>query len=209
MLVQTGLEGQVPPGLPPEDLMIIEHEVRRMEQRIQMFLDFARPPRSERRQADLISLLRASLSLVEGRARKQKVKVAANFPEPPVNLFIDSEQINQVFVNLLLNALDALPRGGTIVVEVAMHAPVPVPEGNGAANSASRGNQVMVRITDSGPGIAARIQERLFQPFVTSKETGMGLGLSICKRLIEAHGGTISGNNRQEGGAEFVFTLPA
>jgi len=209
MLVQTGLEGQTPQGLPPEDLAIIEHEIKRIEHRIQTFLDLARPPRSERRQADLISLLRGSLSLVEGRAQKQKVNIMADLPEPPVSLLIDSEQINQVFVNLLLNALDALPRGGTIVVQVDLHEPEQGGSKNGAAGSADGRGQVTVRITDSGAGIAPRIQDRLFQPFVTSKETGMGLGLSICKRLVEAHGGTIRGDNRPEGGAEFAFTLPA
>ena len=96
-----------------------------------------------------------------------------------------------MLVNLLINALDALPRGGTVRVEV---------------ETADRGVSVTVR--DSGPGIAARIRPRLFEPFVSSKENGLGLGLSICKRLIEAHGGTISGEDDDQGGAAFTFTLP-
>jgi len=67
---------------------------------------------------------------------------------------------------------------------------------------------VQVCVQDSGPGITPRIRERLFEPFVSSKETGLGLGLSICKRLIEAHGGTIRGENVRGGGAQFAFTLP-
>jgi signal transduction histidine kinase len=193
MLVQTGLEGDRAAGLPPDDLAIIEHEVRRMEQCIQMFLDFARPSRSERRQADLLGVLRRALALVEGRARRQKVTFLADLPTEPIALLIDPEQIHQVMVNLLLNALDALPRGGTVHLSVARKSTPPGAE---------------VTIHDSGPGIAARIRERLFEPFVSSKETGVGLGLSICKRLIEAHGGTIRGENSPEGGAVFAFTLP-
>ena len=68
---------------------------------------------------------------------------------------------------------------------------------------------VEVHVRDTGPGIAPRVRERLFEPFVSSKETGLGLGLSICKRLIEAHSGTIRGENAPEGGALFAFTLPA
>jgi signal transduction histidine kinase len=198
MLVQTGLEGNGTAGLPRDDLAIIEHEVRRMEQCIQLFLDFARPPRAERRQADLAGVIHRALALVEGRARRQKVTLAADLPDHAVSLSLDPEQIHQVVVNLLLNALDALPRGGTIHVRVAE-----------VENPGARGRAVEVQVRDSGPGIAPRIHERLFQPFVSSKETGLGLGLSICKQLIEAHGGTIHGDNDPEGGAVFRFTLPA
>jgi signal transduction histidine kinase len=191
MLVQTALESCSGNGLPPEDLQLMEHEIRRMEQCIQMFLDFARPPRSERRRADLVEVIRRAIALVEGRARRQRVRVTADLPSTAIHLLIDPEQIQQVVLNLLLNALDALPRGGTARVEVLV------------------GKDVLVRISDTGPGIAPRIQERLFEPFVSSKETGMGLGLSICKRLIEAHDGTIHGENTPERGATFSFTLPA
>jgi signal transduction histidine kinase len=205
MLVQTGLEGESPAGLPPEDLAVIEHEIRRMEQCIRLFTDFARPPQSERRRADLAGVLRRALALVEGRARRQKVTLAADLPEDPVHLEIDPEQVHQVAVNLLLNAVDALPRGGTVHVALRrLPAPKPadgVPRGAGPC--------IEVRIQDTGPGIAPRIRARLFEPFVSSKETGLGLGLSICKRLVEAHGGAIRGENAPEGGAVFAFTLPA
>jgi signal transduction histidine kinase len=191
MLVQTGLEGEAATGLPPEDLAIIEHEVRRMEQCIKLFLDFARPPDSERRTTDLIKVVRRALALVEGRARRQSVQLVPHLTAPEVLLRIDPEQIHQVLVNLLLNALDALPHGGAAHLQVE-----------------SRGSSIEVRVWDNGPGIAPRIRQRLFEPFVSSKETGLGLGLSICKRLIEAHGGAIRGDNAREGGAIFTFTLP-
>ena len=109
-------------------------------------------------------------------------------------MLIDGEQIHQVLVNLLLNALDALPHGGEIRLDVRTAADPP---------------RAIVRIHDNGPGIAATILARLFEPFVSGKETGLGLGLSICQRLVEAHGGTITGGNAPEGGAVFTFTLPA
>lgn len=198
MLVQTGLEGDPPAGLPPEDLAVIEHELRRMEQCIRQFIDFARPPRSERRRTDLAGVLRRALALVEGRARRQKVTVASDLPAEPVFLEVDPEQLHQVVLNLLLNALDALPRGGTVHVSLSRLRAEPA---NGAPG-------VEVRIQDTGAGIAPRIQERLFEPFVSSKETGLGLGLSICRRLVEAHGGSIRGENAPEGGARFTFRLP-
>jgi two-component system, NtrC family, sensor histidine kinase HydH len=205
MLVQTGLEGNAEASLPAEDLRIIEHEIRRMEQCIQMFIDFARPPRSERRQADLIAVLRRALTLVEGPARRLKVTLVADLPAETVLLMIDPEQIHQVVVNLLLNALDALPRGGTVELRVVRRTAVP-PMGSAPANAIAP--EVEVQVRDSGPGIAPGIRERLFEPFVSSKETGLGLGLSICKRLIEGHNGTIRGEDAAGGGALFAFTLP-
>jgi signal transduction histidine kinase len=194
MLVQTGLEGPAPTGLPPEDLGIIEHEVRRMEACIQTFLDFARPPNAERRNTDLVAVVRRALALVEGRARRQQVKVTAGLPPGPVELLIDGGQIHQVLVNLLLNALDALPHGGQVHLELLGPTPdAPV---------------LTLRVHDTGPGIPASIKPRLFEPFVSGKETGLGLGLSISRRLVEAHGGTIRGENDPHGGAVFTFTLP-
>jgi signal transduction histidine kinase len=194
MLVQTGLEGAFPTGLPAEDLAIIEHEVRRMEACIQTFLDFARPPSSERRRTDLLAVVRRSLALLEGRARRQHVSFKTDLPPVPVELSIDSEQIHQVLVNLMLNALDALPHGGELRLAVRRTDDPP---------------EVTVRIHDSGPGLTPPILARLFEPFVSGKETGLGLGLSICRRLIEAHGGRITGENAPEGGAVFTFILPA
>jgi signal transduction histidine kinase len=191
MLVQTGLEGRPPQGLPPEDLSVLEDEIRRMEKYLQSFLDFARPPRSERRDSDLVAVVRRAVSLVDGRARRQKVDIDVAVPAEAVRLRIDPEEIQQVLVNLLLNALDVLPRGGRIRVEVV-----------------ARGGGVEVRVSDNGPGIASEIRNSLFEPFVTSKENGVGLGLSICKRLVEAHGGSIRGDNPPDGGAVLSFTLP-
>jgi two-component system sensor histidine kinase HydH len=194
MLVQTGLEGTPPVGLQGEDLAIIEHEIRRMEACIQTFLDFARPPSSERRRSDLLHVVRRAVALIEGRARRQQVSYKLDLPTEPVELFIDSEQIQQVLINLLLNALDAMPHGGDLLIAVAPAEPDP--------------KHVTVRIEDNGPGIAPAILARLFEPFVSGKETGLGLGLSISRRLIEAHGGGISGENLPQWGARFTFTLP-
>jgi two-component system, NtrC family, sensor histidine kinase HydH len=195
MLVQTGLEGPKPAGLPTDDLIIIEHEVRRMEACIQTFLDFARPPHCERQRTGLLTVVRRALALVEGRARRQKVKCLAELPAGPVELNIDGNQIQQVLVNLLLNALDALPQGGTIRLEVR--------------TPANESNAVVVQVQDDGSGLSPEVQKRLFEPFVSTRETGLGLGLSICRRLVEAHGGAIHGANAPEGGALFAFTLPA
>ncbi|MHB1424855.1 MAG: sensor histidine kinase [Gemmataceae bacterium] len=192
MLVQTGMEGDPPAGLPAEDLGIIEHEIRRMETCIQSFLDFARPPSAERRPTDLLAVIRRSVALIEGRARRQNVAIKTDLPPGPLELLLDPEQIHQVLVNLMLNALEAMPHGGEVRLE---------------ARELQDPPRVQVRLHDTGPGISAAIQARLFEPFVSNKETGLGLGLSICRRLLEAQGGTIRGENDPSGGAAFTFTL--
>lgn len=211
MLVQTGMEGNPPSGLAGEDLAVIEGEIRRMEQYIRTFLDFARPPRSERRPADLGAVVRRGLTLVEGRARRQKVALTTDFPAEPTDLMIDPEQIQQVIVNLLLNALDAVGEGGQIRVEIELAGDDRVTkQGEQPSHliTPSPCHLVTVRVRDTGSGISPRVRGRLFEPFVTSKDNGLGLGLSISKRLIEAHGGTIRGEDNAGGGAVFAFTLP-
>jgi signal transduction histidine kinase len=198
MLVQTALEPP-PSDLSREELRVIEREVRRMEQCIQVFLDFARPPDSERRRSDLALVIREAIALTEGRASRQHIDIRQTLPAAPVDLDIDPEQIRQVLVNLLLNAFDAMPHGGSVDVMLSPK--------SGSRDGAAEYTQVCVR--DTGSGIAPRVESRLFQPFVSGKENGLGLGLSICKRLIEAHGGVIEGRNAPGGGAEFVFKLPA
>jgi len=188
MLVQTGLE----PGgaaLTAEDLAIIESEVRRMERSLQTFLDFARPPQPERRSVELQPLLEGVLGLIRGRAEKQRV--AARLRAEPLTLTADAGQLQQVFVNLVLNALDAMPGGGELAV---------------AVRRSDRWAEV--EVADTGPGVAREMMARLFEPFASTKDTGLGLGLVISKRIVEDHGGTLGAANRPTGGACFFVRLP-
>ena len=192
MLVQTGLEDSGGQRLTPEDLRVIEAEIRRMERSLQTFLEFARPPKLERRPVELGGVLEAVLVLVRGRAEKQRVGATVELRDGPVTLAADSGQLQQVFVNLVLNALDAMPTGGALTV------------------SARRtGKQVEVEVSDTGAGIPPGMVPRLFQPFASSKDTGLGLGLVISRRIVEDHGGTMNAGNRAGGGASFFVRLPA
>src|SRR5262245_6165874 len=192
MLVQAGLEGGDQPPLTPEDLRVIEGEIRRMERSLQTFLEFARPPKPERRAVDLLTVVDTVLGLVRGRAEKQRVATRLDVPRGPVTLTADADQLQQVLVNLTLNALDAMPTGGTLLVTVR-----------------TPREQVVVEVADTGPGVPRSMIPRLFLPFVTTKETGLGLGLVISRRIVEDHGGTIGAANRTDGGATFVVRLPA
>ncbi|VTR95750.1 histidine kinase : Histidine kinase OS=Singulisphaera acidiphila (strain ATCC BAA-1392 / DSM 18658 / VKM B-2454 / MOB10) GN=Sinac_1279 PE=4 SV=1: HAMP: HisKA: HATPase_c [Gemmata massiliana] len=189
MLVQAGLEDAA--GLATEDLSVIEAEIRRMERSLQTFLEFARPPKLERRPVELKTVLRAVLGLIRGRAEKQRVATKVETDTDPIMLTADAGQLQQVFVNLALNALDVMPTGGTLTVTA--HRTV---------------NQVEIVVSDTGPGIQKGMMSRLFQPFASSKDTGLGLGLVISRRIVEDHGGTVNAANQAGGGASFFVRLP-
>ncbi|HEV3146859.1 MAG TPA: ATP-binding protein [Gemmataceae bacterium] len=192
LLIQTSRRDPSAGGLSEEDLDLIELEIQRLERAVQGFLDYARPPKLQRMAGDLAEMVRKTMSLVRGRAERQRVDL--RFPEPsaPVILEADAEQLQQVLVNLMLNALDAMPHGGKLDIAV---------EPNEAG-------WVELRIRDTGSGIPAEILPRIFEPFVTGKETGLGLGLVVSKRIVEEHGGTIRASNLEHAGAEFTLRLP-
>jgi C4-dicarboxylate-specific signal transduction histidine kinase len=109
MLVQSGRKEGAEYDLSDDDLEIIEHEIRRMERSLQRFLDFARPPHPEQRPLDLGSVVTQALALVEGRANKQRVEVRLDSPTEPLTVNADQDQLQQLVLNLLINALDVMP----------------------------------------------------------------------------------------------------
>lgn len=191
MLVQTQREQPKVSDQLAEDLTIIEDEIRRMERSIQTFLDFAKPQAPARRPIDPTDVVRRTFSLIEPRARNQKVTLKRLEPGKPLLIEADGEQLLQLIYNLCLNALDAMPDGGSLVVDTQQV-----------------DQTVRLSVRDTGPGIEPRVLARLFQPFVTSKETGVGIGLVICKRIADAHRGRLRGENLDDG-ACFTVELPA
>lgn len=198
MLVQAALERDDGKGLCGRQLEVVDQEIGRLELAIQSFLDFAKPIPPEKTTFDLVHSVEQTLELVAGKVEQQGVIVRERLPPGPILIDADAGQIRQVLLNLLLNALDALPNGGEIVVKV--DAP------DEGANDIDR--WATIRIADSGAGVPDEILDRVFEPFVTTKETGTGLGLPICRRIVTEHGGEIVAVNRPEGGAEFIIRLP-
>jgi len=192
-LVQVNLRDLQARDLPMDDLAIIEHEIRRMERTLQTFLDFARPPKPKQEVIQLDAVIDRVLTLVGGRARKQDVAIAFDRPANSISVEADFDQIQQVLLNLVLNALDALPRGGRIEVDLK-------PPLDGFAE---------ISVLDNGTGITAEVLPKIFETFVSSKETGVGLGLPLSRRIAEDHGGRLTAYNLPEAGACFVLRLPA
>lgn len=192
MLVQTAIAEGTPAALTKEDLHVIEEEVRRIEQSLKTFLDFARPPKAEQRPVDLLEVLRAVTGLIRGRAERQKVVVNTDTPDKPVILTADAGQLRQVLLNLCLNSFDAMPTGGELRLQIR------TPDNSSVA----------IEVSDTGTGIPSTMMPRLFTPFASNKDTGLGLGLVISKRIVEDHGGVIDAGNRVGRGAIFVVKLP-
>jgi two-component system sensor histidine kinase HydH len=191
-LIQVNLRELGDRGLPTEDLEVIEHEIRRMEKSLQTFLDFARPPRPERRLQPIAVIVERVLALVGGRARKQQVDLRFLQQASGVEADVDGGQIQQLLLNLVLNALDAMPQGGTVEMELG----------------SPRDGFLEVYVRDTGPGIASHILPKVFETFVSSKETGVGLGLPLSRRIAEDHGGTLIAYNLPVEGACFLLRLP-
>jgi two-component system sensor histidine kinase HydH len=198
LLVQTAGDPSAGTGLRPRDLRVLEEEIARLERIVSGFLDFARPPRPDLRPVELGALLEQAVEGVRPRAEVQGVAVVVDRPAAPIALRADANQLRQVVYNLLFNALDAQPTGGRVRVTVAVEAPHP------EADPA-----VVFRVEDDGLGLPPGLGDRVFEPFVSTKETGLGLGLSICRRIVESHGGTVRAADRPGGGAVFTVRLPA
>jgi two-component system, NtrC family, sensor histidine kinase HydH len=202
MLVQAALERNDGEGLCGRRLEVVAEEIERLERSIAAFLDFARPVTPHKTVFDIVPVVEQALELVAARSRKQNVRICEELPDSAVTITADSSQIRQVLVNLLLNALDAMPEGGTVTVTVGQTSynhPAPLPPDD---------RRCEIRIADSGRGVDPGALDRIFEPFVTTKETGTGLGLSICRRIIVAHGGEITARNLVPHGAEFEIRLP-
>ncbi|MCA9256963.1 MAG: GHKL domain-containing protein, partial [Phycisphaerales bacterium] len=144
---------------------------------------------------DLNPIIDDSLDLMANEFRRRQMEIRRELSESGLTALVDRVQIQQVIINLLTNARDA-------VGDLAASDRVVV------ARSIERHGAAILEIEDSGVGLSDVVRERLFDPFVTTKETGMGVGLSICKSIVESHGGRIETDQGELGGALFRVVLP-
>jgi signal transduction histidine kinase len=183
----------------------ISSETNRLSALVTRFLDFARPLHAELVPREITAVLdralhSVSLSLTQ-KDENETVRVERNYETNLPLVPLDESLCEQAFVNLIQNAYDAMgSSGGTLRLTVAR------------ANDANRGG-VEVRIEDTGPGIPTELRDQIFNPFVTTKKTGVGLGLSIVSRIVDGHHGTIRVEDGRSGrkprGAGFVIFFPA
>jgi two-component system sensor histidine kinase HydH len=192
LLVDAALRPASRRALAEPDLRLISREVRRMEHSVQTLLDFARLPDPHPQPCEVGRLIDDAWELVKFRCDQQKVSVADRRPETALSAIVDPGQFKTVLVNLLLNALDAMPDGGELLTELSVPSE----------------DTLQISVSDSGPGIAPSVASRLFVPFATTKANGTGLGLFLSRKIVEEHGGTLEAANREPRGACFTLRMP-
>jgi signal transduction histidine kinase len=179
---------------------IIEAEVARLNAIVEQFLTLARPLRLTLADEPLAPVLTEVLTLLSSQAAAQGVRLAEDGRLADARVGLDRRQLIHALMNILLNALQAMPNGGTLGVR----AEVASISGDGA----DAGTIARITISDSGPGIAPEDLDRIFEPYFTTKENGTGLGLALTRRIILEHGGSIRAETVPGGGARFIIDLP-
>jgi PAS domain S-box-containing protein len=169
-----------------ESVKLVQTEIKRLSKLLEEFLSLARPRSFEVYPIDVGAVLDHVVSMQAPVAEAAGVTVAARTTELP-RIYGDQSKLMQVFVNLLVNAIDALREGGrgSITIDAA-------PD--------EAGSMLLVRVADDGPGVPAEVAPQLFRPFFSTKAQGTGLGLAIVKRIVDLHGGTIAVRPRDGGG---------
>jgi two-component system, NtrC family, sensor histidine kinase HydH len=180
----------------------ISTEVNRLSDLVTEFLDFARPLHVEPHPADLVALLDRVLQIVEdrfaGKETSKPVRVERHYASGLPLVPLDESLCEQAFLNLVQNAYEAMQDGddgGTLRVDVQP-----------AIQNDWEG--VELRLADTGPGVPEELREEIFNPFVTTKKTGVGLGLSIVSKIIDGHHGSIRVEDAPQGGASFIIFFP-
>jgi two-component system, NtrC family, sensor histidine kinase AtoS len=196
LAIQMLLEAQC---LSTEDRIIVKKvidEIKRIEQLMKSLLNFARPPQPQLAPTNVNAVLDTVASLVlHGQALlRDGIQIVRDLEENLPLILADPMQLHQIFMNVILNAVDAMPEGGTITFRT---------EFNRASST------IQIDISDTGPGFDTEMLNQTFKPFCTSKAKGTGLGLAITKRLVEDHGGSIRIENNVERGALVRIILPA
>jgi signal transduction histidine kinase len=174
-------------------------EVDRIDSTIAGLLSLTRSGELRPAEVDLVALLRQTARLMEIQARKQSVAIEESYPPTPLVLQGDAAQLKQVFLNLILNALQAMPEGGLITLEAELV---------DAASGTDREKLVNVRVADDGPGIPRDRLGRVFDPFYTTKPDGTGLGLAICYNIVQRHKGEMEIVSAEGEGTSVSIFLP-
>src|SRR5215510_12322432 len=170
---------------------LAREELDRLMKTMQRMLDFYRPGAAKTTDVDLLELLKHVLSLTSQQLGQRHIEVVTDLPESLPVIHAVSSQIQQIFFNLILNAFDAMPGGGTLTIQ---------------ARAADNGVEMLFE--DSGPGIPEEMRNNIFEPFFSTKDGGTGLGLTVSYNIVTSHGGTLDIMDGHGTGACFKLFLP-
>ena len=174
-----------------QSLQYILEEIERIDNIVKGLMDFARPTTLNLAEQPLVPTLQAVLSLMEANLTHHQIRLVLEFAPDLPDLQFDSDKIKQAFMNVVLNAMEAMPQGGTLSV-----------------TTFKLEDGISIKVTDTGDGIPEADIEHLFEPFFSRKDKGTGLGLANVKRILEEHGGTVEIENALDEGATVSMWLP-
>lgn len=210
-MAQT-LEEEIDKGDPRQEYLArIIRQVNRLDELLRTLFSYAKPRQPVRKAHQLPDILREVEILLDDRIKKKKINYTKSFPPNLPAVFVDSHQIQQVFINLILNAIEAMPNGGSLelktrAVETIIYARDRRKRAFNAPNKESL--YVEATLRDTGVGIKPELLHVIFDPFFTTKPQGTGLGLSIVYRIIEEHNGEIRVDSKIGEGTTFTLLLP-
>ncbi len=176
-----------------EYIDVIVDEVNRLNGVVEQLLKYARPEGSSFREVGFAEVIQPVLALVNHESERQRVEISAEY-DSDLQVFVDSEKIKQVFINLIFNGIQAMPEGGKIVLRAFKEVESP---------------WAVFEVEDSGAGMPQKVLERVFEPFFTTRQRGTGLGLAIVKKIVDLHGGKIEVSSEASRGTRFRFFLPS
>jgi signal transduction histidine kinase len=174
-----------------EAVQTIHHEALRCRDMLGQLLNFARQPEPNYNLTGIKSLLRQMAKIFENQDKYKNVNFSIDVPRDPVKVYMDSVQMRQVLLNIVLNACDAINNRGKVSIKL----------------ETERKNAV-IRIRDNGSGIRPEIKDKIFTPFFSTKPKGVGLGLAVCRDIIEKHSGSINAESEPGKFTEFIIRLP-
>jgi C4-dicarboxylate-specific signal transduction histidine kinase len=174
-----------------EQMVVVRQELDRIARIVQRLLEFQRPKQVDRTQQNITKLLDEVLALAGKQLQQKKVSVQRDEPETLAPILANGDQLKQVFLNLVLNAAEAMPGGGHLQISICQN-----------------DDNINLSFNDTGHGLTPKVMEHLFEPFFSARHEGTGLGLAVSHEIITAHNGTMSAANRAEGGATFTVDLP-
>ena len=174
-----------------QSVRYILEEIERIDTIVKGLMDFARPSSLDLKQQPIAPVLQAVLSLMEANLAHHKIQLVLNLSLETPEIQFDSDKLKQAFMNVVLNAMEAMPQGGVLQV-----------------STFTENESVCIKVKDTGVGIPAEDLEHLFEPFFTRKTRGTGLGLANVKRILKEHGGRVEIDSTPDEGTEVLLRLP-
>jgi signal transduction histidine kinase len=176
-------------------------EVDRLNNIVGNLLSLAQPAESNPEEINVRQEIKRCLNFIEAKAKSQNVKIQTDFSNNLPKLTFDQAELRQLLLNVVMNSLQAMPKGGTLSVRAHQLT-------EGSHGYVTGINRILIQVEDEGTGIPANVHEKVFEPFFTTKAGGTGLGLAICNSIVRRYNGEIWVEKAKSGGAEVKIALP-